>query len=86
MNPNTKSIRTFIGAKDFQSSRAFYKRIGFKESVIGTKFSYFYLEGNIGFYLQDYYVKKWVQNSMIFLEVDDIEVCEKDLLERGFAD
>jgi len=79
MNLKTKSIRTFIGAKDFQTSRAFYNRIGFSESIIGTKFSYFYLEGNMGFYLQDYYVKNWVNNSMVFLEVENVEETLKEL-------
>jgi len=81
MITNTKSIRTFIGAKNFQSSRAFYHRIGFKENIINPKFSYFYLEGNFGFYLQDAYVKDWVNNSMVFLEVDDVEDTLKQLME-----
>ena len=25
------------------------------------------------FYLQDYYVKKWVDNTMVFLEVDNLD-------------
>lgn len=29
--------------------------------------------GEFGFYLQDYYVKDWVDNSMIFLEVQNLE-------------
>jgi predicted lactoylglutathione lyase len=29
-----KSIRAFIGAKDFKISRSFYQDLGFKESVI----------------------------------------------------
>lgn len=35
--------------------------------------SYFSIDSNVGFYLQKYYVKDWVDNSMLFLEVDDIE-------------
>jgi hypothetical protein len=33
--------------------------------------SYFNTNG-LGFYLQKAYVKDWVDNSMIFLEVDDV--------------
>lgn len=29
--------------------------------------------GEFGFYLQDYYVKDWVDNSMIFLEGNKLE-------------
>ncbi len=35
--------------------------------------SYFKIFESLGFYLQDYYVEDWVNNSMIFLEVDSVE-------------
>lgn len=35
--------------------------------------SYFKIYENLGFYLQNANVKDWVDNSMIFLEVDNIE-------------
>ena len=41
--------------------------------------SLFRTEG-IGFYLQDYYVKDWIDNTMIFLEVDDVDRYWKELL------
>ena len=66
-----KSIRPFIGAKDYNISRAFYHDLGFSEIIISPKMSYFQL-GEFGFYLQDYYAKEWVDNSMIFLEVEDL--------------
>lgn len=67
-----KSIRSFIGAKDFQVSRAFYLEIGFSEIKTSDKMSYFHM-GTCGFYLQDYYVKDWIENSMLFLEVEDLK-------------
>ena len=73
MKHQAKSVRTFIGAKDFEVSRAFYKELGFEESVISKGFSYFKIFETLGFYLQDGYVKDWINNSMIFLEVDDVE-------------
>ena len=33
--------------------------------------------------MQDYYVKKWVHNSMVFLEVDDVDKCWEDITRRG---
>lgn len=65
------SIRPFIGAKDFEISRNFYRDLGFEEVILGHNMSYFKTEG-LGFYLQDAYVKDWIDNSMIFLEVDDV--------------
>jgi catechol 2,3-dioxygenase-like lactoylglutathione lyase family enzyme len=72
MKHDAVSIRPFIGAKDFTLSREFYKDLGFQESVIAKDFSYFHTEG-IGFYLQDAFVKGWVDNTMVFMEVDDAD-------------
>ncbi len=72
------SIRPFIGAKNFDLSRSFYRDLGFQESILADNLSYFKTEG-LGFYLQDAYVRDWVENSMIFLEVDDVERYWKEL-------
>lgn len=69
---SVKSIRTFIGAKEFNTSRQFYKELGFKEIQVSKDMSYFKID-SFGFYLQDAYVKDWINNSMVFLEVDDTE-------------
>ncbi len=66
------SIRPFIGAKDYELSRSFYRDLGFEESILTADMSYFKTEG-IGFYLQNAYVKDWIDNTMIFLEVDDVD-------------
>lgn len=66
------SIRPFIGAKDYPLSREFYKDLGFQENVIERNLSYFYTDG-LGFYLQDAYVKEWVDNTMVFMEVEDTD-------------
>ncbi len=71
MEHKAKSIRPFIGAKNFDLSRDFYRDLGFQESVLGNEMSYFKTEG-LGFYLQNAYVQDWIDNSMIFLEVDDV--------------
>lgn len=86
MNYQSKSIRTFIGAKNYNESRLFYRDLGFEEIVIDIKMSFFKVDANLGFYLQDYYVKDWVNNSMIFLEVEDIEKCYAELLAKGLHD
>ena len=68
-----KSIRPFIGAKDFDESRNFYKELGFSELILLENLSYFKVDEKLGFYLQAAYVKDWVDNSMLFLEVDNLE-------------
>ena len=71
MEHKAKSIRPFIGAKDFDISRSFYRDLGFNETVLNTDLSVFKIDGAI-FYLQNGYVQDWVDNTMVFLEVDDV--------------
>jgi len=71
MEHKVKSIRPFIGSTNFQISRSFYHDLGFKESILASNFSFFETQG-IGFYLQDYYSKDWIENTMLFLEVEDV--------------
>jgi catechol 2,3-dioxygenase-like lactoylglutathione lyase family enzyme len=75
MNHNAKSIRPFIGAKDYELSRAFYRDLGFEEHTLGSDMSVFLSNGNptFAFYLQRYYNADWVGNTMVFMEVDDTE-------------
>nr|WP_315157639.1 glyoxalase [uncultured Flavobacterium sp.] len=72
MTLKTKSIRPFIGSKNYTESRQFYKELGFNESILSSNMSYF-STANFGFYLQDAYVKDWIDNTMVFMEVEDVE-------------
>jgi len=67
-----KSIRPFIGAKNFKVSRAFYSDLGFKETILSADMSVFKID-QLAFYLQNADVKDWIDNTMIFLEVDDVK-------------
>ena len=80
MNQKAKSIRPFLGSKNYQISRAFYQDLSFKESVISSNMSYFEFDG-LGFYLQDAYVKDWIDNTMVFMEVNDVKLFYKNLFE-----
>ncbi|BDQ11337.1 VOC family protein [Sediminibacterium sp. TEGAF015] len=71
MQFNPVSIRPFLGAKDFDLSRAFYTAMGFTENIINEKLSVFHFKG-IAFYLQNAYVKDWVDNTMVFVEVENV--------------
>jgi len=72
MKISGRSIRPFIGSKNYNISRNFYTDLGFTEIITSEKMSYFH-SGEFGFYLQDAYVKDWIDNSMIFLEVENVE-------------
>lgn len=73
------SIRPFIGSKNFAISRSFYRDLGFEEQVLSHNLSVF-KTGTLAFYLQDAYVQDWINNSMIFLEVEDVERFWKELV------
>lgn len=79
MTSQIKSIRPFIGAKDFEVSRNFYRDLGFEEVLLEPKLSLFSLQGTC-FYLQDYYAKEWIENTMIFVEVANTDEFWKELL------
>jgi catechol 2,3-dioxygenase-like lactoylglutathione lyase family enzyme len=72
MEHKAKSIRPFIGAANFERSRNFYRDLGFREVVLSPDMSLFQTDGS-GFYLQDAFVKDWVDNTMVFLEVNDVD-------------
>lgn len=72
MQHDARSIRPFIGSKHFDTSRRFYRDLGFEERILDPHMSLF-LTKTLGFYLQDAYVKDWIDNTMIFLEVDDVD-------------
>jgi len=78
MEHNAISLRPFIGAKDYERSRNFYRDLGFEEVVLFPNMCLFKTT-SIGFYLQKYYLKDWIDNSMVFLEVDDVDHYWKEI-------
>lgn len=72
MKQNIKSIRPFVGSENFKISREFYSDLGFEETVLESNLSLFQWS-RTGFYLQDAYVKDWIGNTMLFIEVDDAD-------------
>ncbi|WP_299099736.1 glyoxalase [uncultured Winogradskyella sp.] len=84
MKLKPKSIRPFIGSKHFNVSRQFYRDLGFEEFVISHNMSVFTKE-KFAFYLQDAYVKDWIDNTMIFLEVDNVKEHLENLKQLGLV-
>lgn len=72
MKENAISIRPFIGAKNFERSRSFYQDLGFIETVLSPTLSVFRW-GALSFYLQNAYVKDWIDNTMVFFEVKNVK-------------
>ncbi|MFD0767292.1 glyoxalase [Mucilaginibacter lutimaris] len=79
------SLRPFIGAKDYEVSRSFYRDLGFEEIVLSADMSVF-KSGSLAFYLQKYYLKDWIDNTMLFMEVDDVERFYKELIGLNLPD
>jgi catechol 2,3-dioxygenase-like lactoylglutathione lyase family enzyme len=72
------SIRPFLGSKNYEISRSFYRDLGFEEVVLSNNMSLFKSQ-ELGFYLQDAYVKDWVDNTMVFMEVENVAQFWNDL-------
>jgi hypothetical protein len=85
MESGIKSIRPFIGALNFNISRRFYADLGFQEMVLSSALSVF-TAGNFAFYLQDTYVAEWVANTMVFLEVANVDDYWAKLLALNLPD
>ena len=85
MNHRANSIRPFIGARDFEVSRNFYRDLGFEEKVLSPQLSVFN-SGKLAFYLQNAYVKDWVDNTMVFMEVKDVSRFWDELQELGLEE
>ncbi|MFN3667562.1 MAG: glyoxalase, partial [Sediminibacterium sp.] len=78
MSDKVLSIRPFIGAKNFERSREFYRDLGFEEMELEKNLCVYKL-GNLSFYLQNAYVKDWIDNTMVFMEVADVESFYQEL-------
>lgn len=84
MQSKAISIRPFIGAKDYQLSRSFYRDLGFEEIELGPHMCVFKF-GSLAFYLQRYYAKDWVDNTMVFVEVEDVDQYYEELKALNFT-
>lgn len=85
MKQNLQSIRPFIGAENFEVSRNFYRDLGFEEVILDPKLSLFKWQ-ETGFYLQNAYVKDWIDNTMIFIEVENTDEFWQHLLSLNLSE
>jgi hypothetical protein len=66
-----KSVRPFVPAKDFATSKLFYADLGFAVKPFGDTVAELSL-GTHAFLLQDYYVEQWAQNFMMHMLVEGL--------------
>lgn len=67
----TVDLRTFVPAKDFATSKAFYAALGFTLSWESSDMVEFTI-GDRRFFLQNYYQEAWAHNCMMNLVVRDV--------------
>ena len=65
-----ESVRAFIPAKHFDTSKAFYEALGFKKLLDGDVAIGV---GASAFILQRHYQKEWAENCMMQMMVDDLD-------------
>ncbi|WP_396193882.1 glyoxalase [Flavobacterium sp.] len=80
MKNNMLSIRPFIGTKDFKISKSFYADLGFEAIELSNDLCLLKMN-TVHFYLQNAYVKDWVDNTMVFIEVENVEKFYRNLLD-----
>ena len=70
--PNgTEVARPFLPTLDFEKSRAFYEKLGFKKLLDGDVA--IFAVGGTSFILQRHFEKEWAENCMMQLMVDDLD-------------
>lgn len=70
----TRDIRSFIPAQDFELSKDFYVALGFELAYSDANLALL-SSGGHSFYLQNYWIKDWADNSMLHLTVADARAC-----------
>jgi hypothetical protein len=72
VNLNSSDIKTFIGSKNFHESLDFYVALGWTLNFDTGDIAELELS-DCRFYLQKYYQRKWCDNSMLHITVEDAQ-------------
>ena len=70
-NLAVSNLRPFIPARVFAQSKRFYAALGWETQDIDPRLALFRLADGQHFYLQDYYLKEFAENTMLHLSVED---------------
>ena len=71
-------VRPFIGSQDFDISKAFYEALGWKTEYLDDQLALM-ANGDQRFYLQRYYQKDWLENTMLHVTVADAAACHAQI-------
>jgi catechol 2,3-dioxygenase-like lactoylglutathione lyase family enzyme len=63
-------IRAFIPARDFELSKRFYRALGWETVDVGPGLALVTVADRQSFYVQDYYLKEFADNSMLHITVE----------------
>ena len=69
--PAATDLRPFVPARDFALCQAFYAALGWDTRQVAHGLALVALGGQQHFYLQDYYVREFAENTMLHVTVDD---------------
>ncbi len=69
-NYTVSLVKPFIGSRNYDESKAFYQAIGWEMTFDSEDICEMRLGENY-FYLQRYYDRKWCENSMLHITVED---------------
>lgn len=73
-SPTATDVKVFVPAKDFKASLAFYEALGWQVNFRAEDDGIAELElANCRFYLQNYYQRKWADNFMMHISVQDAD-------------
>ena len=72
-NERVSQLKVFIGAKDWELSRDFYKALGFTVNFDHGSVAEFQV-GDNEFLLQRFYQKDWCENTMLQVHVEDAQL------------
>lgn len=82
-NIKVTNLTAFLPAKDFDLCCQFYEDLGFNKVLSIAGANRYELDG-FGFWLKDYYVKDYADNTMLCLYVADINSWYKHLAKLDF--
>ncbi len=67
-----KDLKTFVPAMDYEISKDFYQSLGAELTTLTKSITQIDF-GSVRFFLQDYYIPKWANNFVMFIDVTDTQ-------------
>jgi hypothetical protein len=78
LKDTVRELRTFVPAKDFETSKCFYADLGFQIEALDKNLAAVAL-GTHSFLLQNYFVEQWAGNFMMHLMVTNLDAWWKHI-------